>query len=110
MEPTPKEHADAVAKRDKLVDHLMKEGYAEDKESADKIISGMSEMWFNTIPRGYHMGGRGYIEPDDGENGKKNGKNGNGNGNGNGGSTNGNGGGNGGGNAGGNGGGGNGGG
>ena len=57
-----------------------------------------------TIPRGYHMGGRGYIEPDEGENGKKNG---NGNGNGNGGSTNGNGGGNGGGNAGGNGGGGN---
>ena len=60
-----------------------------------------------TIPRGYHMGGRGYIEPDEGENGKKNGKNGNGNGNGNGGSTNGNGSGNGGGNAGGTGGGGN---
>ena len=45
-----------------------------------------------TIPRGYHMGGRGWIEPDDGEdgNGKKNGSNGNGhsnggNGNGNGG-------------------------
>lgn len=49
MEPTPKEHADAVAKRHKIVDHLMKEGYAEDKESADKIISGMSEMWFNMI-------------------------------------------------------------
>ena len=38
-----------------------------------------------TIPRGYHMGRRGDIEPDEGENGKKNGKNGNGNGNGNGG-------------------------
>jgi hypothetical protein len=46
------------------------------------------------IPRGYHMGGRGYIEPD--ENGKKNGNgngngshNGNGNGNGHGGNGNG---------------------
>ena len=54
-----------------------------------------------TIPRGYHMGGRGYIEPDEGENGKKNGKGkngGNGNGNGNGGNGNGGHGGNGGGN------------
>ena len=49
MEPTPKEHTDALAARDKLVDHLMKEGYAEDKESAEQIISGMSEMWFNMI-------------------------------------------------------------
>tara|TARA_R100000742_G_C4266772_1_gene84895 strand:+ start:713 stop:868 length:156 start_codon:yes stop_codon:yes gene_type:complete len=49
MEPTPKEHTDALAARDKLVDHLMKEGYAEDKESAEHIISGMSEMWFNMI-------------------------------------------------------------
>ena len=49
MEPTPKEHADAVAKSHKIVAHLMKDGYAEDKESADKIISGMSEMWFNMI-------------------------------------------------------------
>ena len=38
MEPTPKEHADAVAKRDKIVDHLMKEGYAEDKESAELLL------------------------------------------------------------------------
>ena len=53
-----------------------------------------------TIPRGYHMGGRGYIEPDEGENGKKNGKNGKGKngGNGNGGNGNGGHGGNGGGN------------
>jgi|TARA_E500000331_G_scaffold19132_1_gene16902 hypothetical protein len=62
------------------------------------------------IPRGYHLGYRGYLEHDN-ENGKKNGNgsngtgNGNGNGNGNGGS-NGNGGGNGSGNGGGNGGGG----
>tara|TARA_A100001391_G_scaffold655_1_gene1094 strand:+ start:339 stop:623 length:285 start_codon:yes stop_codon:yes gene_type:complete len=55
------------------------------------------------IPQGYHVGRGGYIEPDEGENGKKNGKNGNGNGNGNGGSTNSNGGANGGGNGGGNG-------
>ena len=58
------------------------------------------------IPRGYHMGGRGYLEQDDdGDNGKKNGSNGNGNGNG--GSGNGNGSNGNGGNGGGNGGGGN---
>ena len=35
------------------------------------------------IPRGYHLGGRGYLEPDeDGDDGKTNGSNGNGNGNG----------------------------
>ena len=37
------------------------------------------------VPRGYHVGRGGYIEPDEGENGKKNGNgshNGNGNGNG----------------------------
>ena len=52
MEPTPKEHADAVAKRDKIVDHLMKEGYAEDKENADEIVRGMSEQWFEQIIKG----------------------------------------------------------
>tara|TARA_B100001250_G_scaffold408315_1_gene430503 strand:+ start:637 stop:912 length:276 start_codon:yes stop_codon:yes gene_type:complete len=59
-------------------------------------------------PRGFHVGRRGYIEPDDndGENGKKNGNgngshNGNGNGNGNGGNGNGSGGNGGGGNGGG---------
>ncbi len=47
-------------------------------------------------PRGFHVGRGGYIEPDEGENGKKNGNgngngshNGNGNGNGNGGNGNG---------------------
>ena len=35
------------------------------------------------IPRGYHLGGKGMLEPDeDGDDGKKNGSNGNGNGNG----------------------------
>ena len=35
------------------------------------------------IPRGYHVGGRGYLESDeDGDDGKTNGSNGNGNGNG----------------------------
>jgi hypothetical protein len=27
----------------------MSEGYAEDKDAADKIISGMSEEWYNLI-------------------------------------------------------------
>ena len=29
--------------------HLIREGYAADQESADDIIKGMSEEWFNLI-------------------------------------------------------------
>ena len=49
MKPTPKEMQAIHEKYDVVVKHLIEEGYAEDKESADKIISGMSEMWFNMI-------------------------------------------------------------
>tara|TARA_R100001463_G_scaffold93751_1_gene148323 strand:+ start:449 stop:604 length:156 start_codon:yes stop_codon:yes gene_type:complete len=49
MKPTPKEHQEAVDRRAKIVEHLIDEGYAEDKESADTIIMGMSEQWFNLI-------------------------------------------------------------
>jgi hypothetical protein len=31
------------------VEHLISEGYADNKESADKIIEGMSETWYNFI-------------------------------------------------------------
>ena len=49
MKPTPKEHQEAVDRHAKIVEHLIDEGYAEDKISADKIIMGMSEQWFNLI-------------------------------------------------------------
>jgi hypothetical protein len=49
MKPTPKQTQEAVKNYEKLVEHLITENYAEDKESADNIIKGMSEEWFNTI-------------------------------------------------------------
>ena len=49
MKPTPKQYKEAVDRHAKIVEHLIDEGYAEDKKSADKIIMGMSEQWFNLI-------------------------------------------------------------
>tara|TARA_B100001094_G_scaffold205215_1_gene199157 strand:- start:240 stop:395 length:156 start_codon:yes stop_codon:yes gene_type:complete len=49
MKPTPKEHQEAVERRDKIVEHLIKEGYAENAESANNIIMGMSEQWYSII-------------------------------------------------------------
>ena len=49
MKPTPKQYKEAVDRHAKIVEHLIDEGYAEDQESADKIIMGMSEQWFNLI-------------------------------------------------------------
>ena len=49
MKPTPRETQEAHGHYEKIVEHLIAEGYAEDKESADKIIMGMSEQWFNII-------------------------------------------------------------
>ena len=49
MKPTPKEHREAIDRHAIIVEHLINEGYAEDQESADKIIMGMSEEWFNLI-------------------------------------------------------------
>ena len=49
MKPTPKEHREAIDRHAIIVEHLISEGYAEDQESADKIIMGMSEEWFNII-------------------------------------------------------------
>ena len=36
-------------KYDKVVKHLIDEKYAVDKDAADKIISGMSQDWYDTI-------------------------------------------------------------
>ena len=49
MKPTPKEHREAIDRHAIIVEHLISEGYAEDQKSADKIIMGMSEEWFNLI-------------------------------------------------------------
>ena len=49
MKPTPKETQQAHENYKKVSDHLIREGYAEDQESADNVIRGMSEEWFKLI-------------------------------------------------------------
>ena len=54
MKPTPREAKQIHEKYDRVVKHLIDEKYAVDKDaadndSADKIISGMSQDWFDTI-------------------------------------------------------------
>jgi hypothetical protein len=49
MKPTPRELQETHKTYEVVVEHLIAEGYAEDKESADKIIEGMSETWYNFI-------------------------------------------------------------
>lgn len=49
MKLTPKEHKEAVERQQKIIEHLVDEGYAENEESANQIILGMSEQWFNLI-------------------------------------------------------------
>jgi hypothetical protein len=49
MKPSPKKLKETKQIYEKVVEHLMKEGYATDEKSADLIISGMSDDWFNLI-------------------------------------------------------------
>ena len=49
MKPTPKQMQDVFKNYETVGDHLISEGYADDKESADDIIKGMSEQWYNLI-------------------------------------------------------------
>jgi len=49
MKPTPKESQKIHENYEKVVEHLIEEKYAIDSESADKIIAGMSQEWFDTI-------------------------------------------------------------
>ena len=49
MKPTPRQTKEAVEKYNFVVEYLIKEGYAQDNESADLIINGMSEEWYSTI-------------------------------------------------------------
>jgi hypothetical protein len=49
MKPTPKESKIIHESYEKVVNHLIDEGYAENKEDAENIIIGMSEQWYNLI-------------------------------------------------------------
>ena len=49
MKPTPKESKKIHENYEKVVNHLIEEKYALNEEAADKIISGMSQDWFDTI-------------------------------------------------------------
>ncbi len=49
MKPSPRELKESHKLYAKLLDYLIKEGYAEDNDSADKLILGMSEEWYKTI-------------------------------------------------------------
>ena len=48
-ETFPKKLKETKEIYEKVVTHLIEEGYATDVESADSIISGMSEQWFELI-------------------------------------------------------------
>ena len=49
MKPTPRESKVIHENYEKVVEYLISEQYATDSASADKIISGMSQDWFDTI-------------------------------------------------------------
>ena len=49
MQTTPRQIKEAKKAYDKVVNHLVAEGYANTKTDADNIISGMSEDWYSII-------------------------------------------------------------
>jgi len=49
MNPTPREAKIIHEHYERVVEHLISEGYTHNKEGADKIISGMSDTWYNLI-------------------------------------------------------------
>jgi len=49
MKPSPRKLKETKDIYEKVVNHLIEEGYASDIDSADYIITGMSEEWFNLI-------------------------------------------------------------
>lgn len=51
MNPTPREAKTIHEHYERVVEHLINEGYTQDKEGADKIISGMSDEWYSLIVR-----------------------------------------------------------
>jgi hypothetical protein len=51
MKPSPRQLQETYKIHSQLVEHLIAEGYADDNESANKIIEGMSETWFDMITK-----------------------------------------------------------
>ena len=49
MKPSPKKLKETKEMYDTVVQHLIEEGYATDSDSADSIINGMSDEWFEAI-------------------------------------------------------------
>ena len=49
MKQTPRQIKEARKAYDRVVDHLVSEGYAKNKIDADSIIGGMSEEWYHMI-------------------------------------------------------------
>ena len=49
MKPSPKKLKETKNIYYTVVEHLIEEGYATDSDSADNIIKGMSDEWFETI-------------------------------------------------------------
>ena len=49
MKQTPRQMREANIAYEKLVDYLINENYASNKQDADTIIGGMSEEWYNII-------------------------------------------------------------
>ena len=49
MKPTPREIQEATAYYERVIEHLLSEGYTKSREGAEKIIEGMSEEWYSLI-------------------------------------------------------------
>tara|TARA_B100000902_G_scaffold215428_1_gene204916 strand:- start:1 stop:159 length:159 start_codon:yes stop_codon:yes gene_type:complete len=49
MKPTPKELQEHNKYYEKVVEHLIAEGYTADRDGAESIINGMSETWYSLI-------------------------------------------------------------
>ena len=49
MKSTPRQVKEARKTYERVVDHLVAEGYAKTKTDADNIIGGMSEEWYSII-------------------------------------------------------------
>ena len=49
MKSTPRQVKEAKKAYERVVDHLVQEGYAKSKTDADNIIGGMSEEWYSII-------------------------------------------------------------
>ena len=49
MKQTPRQIKEARKAYDRVVDHLVSEGYAKTNIDADNIIGGMSEEWYHMI-------------------------------------------------------------